>query len=118
MSYFAKIDNSIVTDVIKAEQDFINTLEGVWLQTSYNTRGNVHLGPDMEPDGGIAFRGNYARIGGTYDAVNDVFYSVQPYASWILNQTSWLWEPPFPAPTDGMYLWNETTLSWDKVDIK
>jgi hypothetical protein len=38
-------------------------------------------------DGGVAnIRGNYAGIGYTYDADNDVFYSPQPYASWTLDR--------------------------------
>ena len=78
MSHFAKInENNVVTEVIVAEQDFINSGAvgdpAAWIQTSYNTRGNVHLGPDGNPDGGVALRGNYAGIGYTYDAVNDVF---------------------------------------------
>ena len=43
MSHFAKIDkDNIVTQVIVAEQDYINSIEGKWIQTSYNTRGGVH----------------------------------------------------------------------------
>ena len=118
MSYFAKIESGIVMDVIKAEQDFIDTLEGIWIQTSYNTRGGIHYGQDGQPDGGIALRANYASLGGVYDAIDDVFYAQQPYASWIISAPTWIWKPPFPAPTDGMYRWNEETLSWDKVEIK
>ena len=44
MSHFAKIENNIVTNVIVAEQEFIDTQSGTWVQTSYNTIGNVHLG--------------------------------------------------------------------------
>jgi len=39
MSHFAKVENGIVTQVIVAEQDFVDTQEGTWVQTSYNTRG-------------------------------------------------------------------------------
>ncbi len=43
MSHFAKIDDdNIVTQVIVAEQDFINSIQGDWIQTSYNTHGGVH----------------------------------------------------------------------------
>ena len=120
MSHYAKVENGIVVNVIVAEQDFIDELPDKqdWIQTSYNTQKNVHLGPDRKPDGGVALRGNYAGIGFTYDSVNDVFIPPTPFTSWVLNNSTWTWEPPFPAPTDGMYLWNETTLSWNKVDIK
>lgn len=113
MSHFAKVENGIVTQVIVAEKDFIATLDGQWIQTSYNTRGGVHYGIDGQPDDGIALRGNYAGIGYTYDKEHDLFYAPQPYPSWILNQTSWLWEAPVPYPTDGkIYQWNDLATSW------
>ena len=117
MSHFAKVCDGKVTQVIVAEPDFFNTFvdtsPGQWLQTSYNTRGGVHYGPDNEPDGGVALRGNYAGIGYVYDAANDVFYAPQPFASWTLSQTTWLWEPPVVYPTDGKrYVWDEPTVSW------
>jgi hypothetical protein len=118
MSYFAQVINGLVTEVISADQEFIDAFENPsqWLQTSYNTRGNVHYGPDGKPDGGIAFRGNYAGIGYTYDTVNDVFYAQQPYASWILNNQTWLWDAPIPSPTDGKpYSWNESAVTWDLI---
>ena len=117
MSHFAKVENEIVTQIIVAEQDVIDSgLFGdpaSWIQTSYNTHGGVHYGPDGNPDGGIALRGNYAFIGGIYDKTHDVFYASQPYASWTLNQSTWLWEPPIPYPADNhRYNWDETTTSW------
>ena len=120
MAHFAKVLNGIVINVIVAEPEFFNTFidssPGQWLQTSYNTRGNVHYGPDNQPDGGVALRANYAGIGYTYDASNDVVYARQPFPSWILSETSWLWEPPVPYPTDGkLYFWDEATTSWVEV---
>ena len=110
MSHFAKIENGLVTQVIVAEQDFIDTQEGTWVQTSYNTRGNQH--PEGRP-----LRGNYAGIGYTYDAVNDVFYAPQPYPSWTLNTATWLWDAPVPMPTDGKYyIWNKTTTTWNELE--
>lgn len=119
MSHFAKVENGKVVQVIVAEQDFIDS--GVvghgWVQTSYNTRGNVHYGQDGKPDGGIALRGNYAGIGYTYDETNDVFYAPQPFPSWTLNHQTWLWEAPVPYPDDGkLYRWDEDTTSWIEVE--
>lgn len=123
MSHFAKVENGIVTQVIVAEQDFIN-LGYVgdpkdWIQTSYNTRGGVHYKPDTgEPseDQSKALRGNYAGIGYTYDEVNDVFYEPKPYPSWSINTKTWLWEAPIPKPAqDKAYIWDELTLSWIEV---
>jgi hypothetical protein len=121
MSHFAKVQNGVVTEVIVAEQDFINSgLVGPaseWVQTSYNTRGGVHYGEDGQPDGGVALRGNYAGIGYIYDSSHDVFYAPQPYPSWTLNNTTWLWESPAPYPTDGkMYEWNEEQRNWVEVN--
>ena len=113
MSHFAKVLDGKVTQVIVAEPEFFETFvdssPGSWIQTSYNTHGNKH--PNNTP-----LRGNYAGVGYTYDAQNDVFYAPQPYASWTLNQDSWLWEAPTPIPTDDkVYRWDEPTTSWVEV---
>ena len=113
MSHFAKVCDGKVVQVIVAEQDFFNTFvdtsPGEWIQTSYNTHGGQH--PEGRP-----LRGNYAGIGFTYDRENDVFYAPQPFASWTLNTTTWLWEAPTPYPDDGKkYYWDEATLSWVEV---
>jgi hypothetical protein len=107
MSHFAKVENSIVTEVIVAEQDFIKTQQGTWIQTSYNTKGNVHA------NGGTPLRGNYASVGSTYDATHDIFHGLQPFPSWTLNTNTWLWEAPTPCPNDGkIYQWDETNKKW------
>ena len=44
MAHFAQIINgNRVGQVIVAEQDFIDTLGGEWVQTSYNTREGKHI---------------------------------------------------------------------------
>ena len=107
MAHYAKIENDLVVQVIVAEQDFINTLEGEWIQTSYNTQGGVHS------LGGTPLRKNYAGIGMIYDRERDAFRYGQPFNSWSLNEDSCNWEAPIPYPTDGnMYYWNEETLEW------
>jgi hypothetical protein len=120
MAHYAHVTNGIVDQVIVAEQDFIDS--GVvgpaseWVQTSYNTRGNVHYGQDGQPDGGVALRGNYAGVGYHYDVQADIFYAPQPYASWQLNPATALWEAPTPMPTDGKpYEWDEATTSWKEL---
>lgn len=117
MSHFAKVLDGKVVNVIVAEKEFFDTFvdssPGEWIQTSYNTHGNVHYGPDGNPDGGVPLRGNYAGIGFIYDHENDVFYRPQPFSSWTLNKSTWLWESPIPYPNDGkLYKWDEETLSW------
>ena len=110
MSHFAKVSDGKVVQVIVAEPEFftyfVDSSPGHWIQTSYNTHGNQH--PEGRP-----LRGNYAGIGYTYDATHDVFYAPQPYQSWTLNQTTWIWDPPIPYPNDDKeYIWDETTKTW------
>jgi hypothetical protein len=113
MSHFAKVENGIVTQVIVAEQQFINTgLVGdpnSWIQTSYNTHGGKH--PEGRP-----LRKNYAGIGYSYDAVRDAFIPPKPFNSWILDEESCLWTAPNPMPEDGkIYSWNEEQIAWVEV---
>ena len=127
MSHFAKIENGIVTQVIVAEQDFINSgLVGdpsQWIQTSYNTLGGVHYGSDGQPDNGIALRGNYAGVGYTYDSANDVFYAPRPLdingvacESWSISSPNWLWTAPtLPPVNDKRYAWNEISKIWTEL---
>lgn len=121
MAHFAKVENGIVTQVLVIEQDEIDTGNwgdpSSWVQTSYNTRGGVHYGPDGKPDGGVALRKNFAGIGDTYDAVLDAFYMPQPYPSWSLNTDTCLWEAPVPKPdpdpsSDKRWMWDEDSQSW------
>ena len=113
MSHFAKVVNGIVTQVIVADQNWVDALDGEWVQTSYNTYGGIHYAPNSHtPDGGIALRKNYAAIGYTYNSDRDAFYAPQPFPSWTLNEESCLWKAPKPMQEDGMCVWDEETLSW------
>lgn len=118
MAYFAELDdNNVVLRVLSVsnndcpdpapanEQQGIDFLAGLglgtnWKQTSYNA----------------TFRKNYAGIGFTFDAARDAFIAPQPFASWILNETTCQWEAPVAYPTDGgQYRWDEDTTSWVAV---
>jgi hypothetical protein len=130
MTYFAKCVQTSeaskfeVVDNIRADQEFVDTQPGYWVQNDYNSYGNVHYAPSPPaephtPDGLPPLRANYAGIGFTLDnsvvidGVVGVFYAPQPYPSWILNTSTYLWEAPVPYPTDGKdYVWDEATLSW------
>lgn len=108
MSHFAKVEEGIVTAVIVAEQDVIDSgaFGGGWVQTSYNTHGGQH--PEGRP-----LRKNYAGIGYTYDEQRDAFIPPKPFASWILNEETCLWDAPIPYPVDGRsYDWDEASTSW------
>jgi len=111
MAHYAKIENGLVTEVLVAEQDFVDTLDGFWVQTSYNTRGGVHL------LGGTPLRKNYAGIGYTYDSDRDAFIPPQPFPSFVLNDTTCQWDSPIPHPNDGQsYEWDEDNQSWALVE--
>jgi hypothetical protein len=106
--------------------DFLTKLTGwsIWKQTSYNTHGGVHN------NGGTPLRKNHASVGYTYDEDRDAFIPPKPYNSWILNETTCLWESPIVKPelTDEQeaqntaethywsYVWNELTTSWDLIN--
>lgn len=120
MAHFAKVQDGIVTQVIVAEPEFfetfVDTSPGEWIQTSYNTRGGVHYQPDSnEPsaDQSKALRKNYAGIGFTYDRTRDAFIPPKPFNSWVLDETTCLWNAPVAYPTDGQaYKWDEDTTNW------
>jgi len=111
--------NEVLHDSNGVEQesigiDFLTKLTGypVWKQTSYNTHGGVH------DNNGTPLRKNHAGIGYTYDETRDAFIAPKPFNSWILNETSCLWEAPIPYPQDNYtYRWNESTLTWDIVEL-
>ena len=122
MSHFAEVKDGTVTQVIVAEQDFIDTLDNSseWVQTSYNTRGGKHYDPKtQEEDSGTPLRKNYAGIGMIYDSDKDAFYVPQPYPSWTLNDDTCIWEAPVAYPADGslekIYNWDEDTTAWVEV---
>ena len=121
MAHFAQLDeNNIVTQVIVVSNEdikdsigneneevgiaFCKNLLGrdtIWKQTSYNN----------------SIRKNYAGIGFTYDATRDAFIAPKPFNSWILNESTCIWESPVLYPNDGnMYAWDEETTSWVSIN--
>jgi len=119
MAHFAKLGTGniveqvivISNDIASTEQagvDFINKLyntRDVWKQTSYNNN----------------IRKNFAGIGYQYDQTRDAFIAPKPFNSWTLNEDSCRWEAPIPVPNDvssvKQYNWNESTLTWDIVEV-
>jgi hypothetical protein len=104
------INNNIITDSNGIEQeqlgvDFINKLyntRDVWKQTSYNNN----------------IRKNFAGIGYSYDQQRDAFIPPKLFNSWILNEDTCRWEAPVAYPQDeNRYTWNESTLTWDIVEV-
>ena len=121
MAHYAFLDaNNIVTEVIVGkdegeegidwEQHYGKFRGQICKRTSYNTYGGIHS------SGGTPLRKNYAGIGHTYDAGRDAFIPPRPFASWLLNEDTCLWDPPVVYPNDGkLYTWNESTTSWDEI---
>ncbi len=116
MAHFAKLGTGniiekvevVSNDIALTEQsgvDFLNNLyktRDVWKQTSYNNN----------------IRKNFAGIGYSYDQTRDAFIAPKPFNSWILNETTCVWEAPVAYPDDDdsfSYIWNETNKSWDLV---
>jgi hypothetical protein len=120
MGYFAKVENSIVTHVIVADADYINSGAvgdpSIWIETDLNTRSGIHYGPDGNPDGEPALRFHYAGIGYIYNKIDDVFYPPSPYPSWKISaETGWTWTAPtpIPDPIEGYYWsWDEDAVAW------
>ena len=123
-------DNELLDNGIESEQKGINFCKSLfgqdtkWKQTSYNTRGGVHL------LGGVPFRKNHAGRGYIYDETRDAFIPPKKFNSWVLNEDTCIWEAPVAMPitytknlVNGLgnpikdpYKWNEQTLSWDLVE--
>jgi len=120
MAHYAFLDESnIVTEVIVGKNEneegadwevhYGNFRGQTCKRTSYNTQGGVHTG------GGTPYRKNYAGVGYTYDIARDAFIPPKPYPSWLLDETTCLWEAPVPMPTPEhgeRYRWDEATTSW------
>lgn len=128
MAHYAFLDeNNIVTEVIVGkdesnfdwEQQYGSFRGQACKRTSYNTHGGVHS------SGGTPYRKNYAGIGYTFDAARDAFIPPKPYASWVLNEDTCLWDAPVPMPEDAgtgeppkLYTWDEATVSWVEVETE
>jgi len=89
---FAKVENGIVTNVIVAEQSFVDNQLGTWVQTDINR--------------------NYAGIGYSWDGI--YFKSPQPFPSWTFNVVNYNWDSPIPYPSLNPfeYVWNESLINW------
>ena len=126
MAHFAKLGTGniiervevVSNDIAQTEQAGVEFLQNLykdisaWKQTSYNTRGGEHI------MGGTPFRKNYAGIGYIYNQTKDAFIPPKPFNSWILNETTCLWEAPVTYPDDGeRYTWNESTTTWDLTSL-
>ena len=112
MAHYAYLDkNNIVVAVTvgKDETELINGLDTETyyaLETPYTVKRTSYNGN---------IRKQYAGIGFTYDAINDVFIAPQPYNSWSLDD-NFNWQPPIAKPAEGKSYWDEEILNWIEVN--
>jgi hypothetical protein len=125
MAHYAFLDeNNVVTNVIVGKDEgtfdweiyYSMKVGQVCKRTSYNTHGGVHVASS------VPFRKNFAGIGYKYDTQRDAFIPPKPFASWMLNEDTCLWDAPVTIPSDvgtgeppKRYQWNEATVSWVEV---
>tara|TARA_Y100000361_G_scaffold54025_1_gene47190 strand:- start:47 stop:433 length:387 start_codon:yes stop_codon:yes gene_type:complete len=120
MSYYAKVLDGKVLQIMVADATYMNSFEdetpGTWIETSKRTEGGVLYDVDgtKASDQSGALRKNYATMGGNYDVWDDAFYNVQPFPSWTLNKTTYLWEPPITDPGGDVY-WDEDAYQADNT---
>ena len=102
MNRYANINNGEVVKTIVAENEFIETLEGLWIEYWKDAKGELEK------------RYNPACIGGSYDSTNDAFIPPNIFEGWVLN-SSFQWQPPTPLPPDTethYYYWDNQTRNW------
>jgi len=119
---FAKLDGNNIINIESLDDLYCTNDEGVIDEaTSANHFNKTNVDPanyKME----TAARVNSPAIGGTYDSVNDKFIKLKPYSTWVLNESTWQWNPPSGFPADSIenggstnYIWNDSTSSFDEV---
>lgn len=104
MAYFAKVVDGIVTQVIVAEQDFIDS--GIvgdveqWIEISTTAHSKT-----------------FAGIGYQYFADIGIFVPPKIYNSWILDTKKAVWKAPVDYPNDmgTDYEWNEDIQNWQPI---
>lgn len=111
MAHYAFLnENNIVTEVITGI-DENELIEGLNPETWYgNFRNQVCKRTSYNNN----IRKQFAGIGYTYDAANDVFIAPQPYPSWSLDN-NFNWQPPIPRPTGELWIWDENNLCWIEI---
>ena len=105
MTFFAELDNTLtVVQVLNGRAEDDGKELDICASSGRTYRQTYSDGSK---------RKNFAGKGYTYDKDRDAFISPKPFASWTLNDTTCLWEPPTPFPSDGKeYGWEEASKSW------
>ena len=112
MAHYAYLDNDnkvVMVIVGKDETELIDDLD----TETYYAQGTPYTVKRTSYNHNI--RKQYAAIGYSYDAVNDVFIAPQPYPSWSLDE-NFDWQAPTPMPLEGKCYWDETDLQWVEIE--
>lgn len=123
MAHYAIIDeNNVVTQVITGVDENITQtdLDGTIVGGSTEAWEVFYAAKLNNPNCYIKrtsynnnFRGRYAGIGYTYDAVNDVFIPPKPFPSWKqAGNYDWVAPVPYPENLEGQWFWDESEQKW------
>ena len=108
MAHYAYLDENNIVIAVTVGKDETELIDGLDTE-SYYALGTPYTVKRTSYNGNI--RKQYAGIGYTYDAVNDVFIAPQPYPSWALDN-DFNWQPPTPRPAGDFWYWNEAQQVW------
>jgi hypothetical protein len=118
MAHFAELDdnNKVLRVIVVRNEDIldengieqeqkgidfcVNLFGGTWIQTSFSGK----------------FRKRLASSGDTYNPTYDAFIQPKHYSSWVFDSETLEYVAPTPMPDNlYMYVWDEETVSWNKV---
>ncbi len=108
MAHYAYLDDNNIVVAVTVGKDETELIDELDTETYY-AQGTPYTVKRTSYNGNI--RKQYAGIGYTYDAVNDVFIAPQPYPSWALDN-DFNWQPPTPRPEGMSWYWNEAEQVW------
>jgi hypothetical protein len=109
MAHYAFLDeNNIVTEVIvgRNEDEVVDGVDN-WEAYYASLRGQRCVRTSYNNN----IRKQFAGINYRYDEAADVFICPSMYPSWTLDE-NYDWQPPTPMPSEGIWVWNEESLSW------
>jgi hypothetical protein len=117
MAHFAILKSGNIVDQVVVVSNDIATTEQAGIEFLRNLYKDQHL-PVIQTSYNNNIRKNFAGIGYQYDQTRDAFIPPKPFNSWILNEDTCLWNSPVAYPQDdNIYKWNESTLTWDIVEV-
>jgi hypothetical protein len=113
------LDNGVESET--KGQNLLSEIHGwpanLFKQCSYHTSKGVHS------NGGTPLRANFPSVGFMWHENHNIFSKPKPYASWTLDTTTGVWNPPVAKPAAQEdpenksnirhYSWNEVNQQWD-----